>query len=212
MFLDKIFGKNNNKADTIIAIDSQHGSGASDITKLISKKLNIEVYDEDIIELKTLESKIDIDNVSKEDSFLKGTVYDLYRENYSYSQEDILENDANFLANAKTIRQLAANGPCIIVGKCGSYVLKEKEKLLSVFITADYEYRIEDIMKREKVDRQRAISQIKKTDTRRSNHYKRYASGIWGQSSEYDLTIDSTKFSNEDLADIIIQASKYINK
>jgi cytidylate kinase len=214
MSFSKIFGNlfNQSSGDTIITVDSQHGSGAVHINKIISQKLNIELYDEDIIELKTLESKIDVDNVSKEDSFLKGTVYDLYKENYSYSQEDILENDANFLANAKTIRQLASKGPCIIVGKCGNYILKEREKILSVFITADYEYRISDIMKRENIDRQRAITQIRKIDTRRSNHYKRYASGVWGQSSEYDLTIDSTRFSAEDVADIIIQASKCIKK
>ncbi|CDZ74325.1 putative cytidylate kinase [Peptoniphilus sp. ING2-D1G] len=206
-FFEKLFNKNIEN-NTIFTIDSEHGSGAFETSKIIGEKLGIEVYDESIIELKTLESKINPDNITKEDSFLSGTVYDLYRENYSYSQEDILENDAIFLAHSKTIRYLASKGPCIFIGKCSNYVLKEKEKTFDIFITADYETRIERIIKREEVDRDRAISLVEKMDTRRSNHYKRYAGGIWGRASEYDMTINSSKFKYEEVADIIIRSSQ----
>ncbi len=206
-FFEKLFNKNI-ETDTIFTIDSEHGSGALETAKIIGKKLGIEVYDEDIIELKTLESKIDPDKVTKEDSFLNGTVYDLYRENYSYSQEDMLENDAIFLAHSKTIRYLASKGPCIFIGKCSNYVLKEKEKTFDIFITADYETRIERIINREEVGRERALSLIEKVDTRRSNHYKKYAGGLWGSASEYDMTINSSKFKYEEVADIIIKSSQ----
>ncbi|WP_138159820.1 AAA family ATPase [Peptoniphilus catoniae] len=194
----------------IFTIDGEHGSGASKIAEIIGKKLGIKVYDEDIIELKTLEAKIDPDKVTKDDSFLKGTVYDLYRENYSYSQEDILENDASFLAHSKTIRKLASDGPCVIVGKCGNYVLKDQFKTLDAFITAKADYRIKEIMKRDEVDEEKALSQIQKIDTRRSNHYKRYANGHWAESSEYDITINSAKFTYEEIADLLIDAARLI--
>ncbi|MDO5040729.1 MAG: cytidylate kinase-like family protein [Peptoniphilus sp.] len=209
-FFEKIFNKNIEK-DVIFTIDSEHGSGALEIAKIIGKKLNIEVYDEDIIELKTLESKIDPDKVTKDDSFLKGTVYDLYRKNYSYSQEDMLENDAIFLAHSKTIRYLASKGPCVFIGKCSNYVLREKEKTFDIFITADCETRIDRIIKREEVSRERALSLIERMDVRRSNHYKRYAGGLWGKASEYDMTINSSKFTYEEVADIIIKSSQTAN-
>ena len=127
-----MLGNANVSNDVIYTIDREHGTGAFEIASILGKKLNIEVYDEDIIELKTLESQVDPSNVKKDDTFLQGTVYDLYRENYSYSQEDITSNDAQFLANSKTIRDLAKKGSCIMMGKCTNYVLSTG-KIFNVF-------------------------------------------------------------------------------
>ncbi|WP_051259811.1 cytidylate kinase-like family protein [Peptoniphilus mikwangii] len=208
-FLRKIFSASfASKKNLIITIDREHGSGGFEISKIIGKLLNIEVYDEDIIELKTLEGKVDPDNIKKDDSFLQGTIYDLYRENYSYSQEDITNIDASFLANSKTIRDFAKKGSCIILGKCANYVLKDNYDIFSVFITADKEYRIERIMQKYNIDREKAIYTMNKKDTRRKNHYNKFTNGSWGNAFEYDLTINSSKFSNEDVAKIIIKSSE----
>ncbi|MBL7576357.1 Cytidylate kinase [Peptoniphilus asaccharolyticus DSM 20463] len=206
-FLNKLFSNSNASTDVIYTIDREHGTGAFEIASILAKKLNIEVYDEDIIELKTLESRVDLSNVKKDDTFLQGTVYDLYRENYSYSQEDITSNDAQFLANSKTIRDLAKKGACVMMGKCANYVLSF-EKVFNVFLTAPEDYRLEKIKDRYSYDEEKAKNELKKIDARRRNHYQKYTPGQWSYASEYDITIDVSKFSNSDIANIILRASE----
>lgn len=206
-FLENIFknGKSEAKINNIIfTIDREHGSGGYEIAKKLSAKLDIPLYDEDIIELKTLEGKVNPDNISKDDSFLQGTVYDLYRENYSYSQEDITNIDGVFLANSKTIRDFAKKGPCIIMGKCANYVLKEYKNTFDIFIAADREDRINRLIEYYDADREKVISKMNKKDMRRKNHYKKFTDGEWGYSAEYDFTISSSAYSYDEIVDIII--------
>ncbi|SHH66033.1 Cytidylate kinase [Anaerosphaera aminiphila DSM 21120] len=207
-FFKKFFSNSVNKKDKlIITIDREHGSGGFEIASIIGKRLNIPVYDEDVIELKMLESSINPENIKKDDSFLQGTIQDLYRENYSYSQEDITNIDASFLANSKTIRDLAKQGSCILLGKCANYVLKGHEKTFDVFICADREYKIKRLMRVNKVDEEKAISHMKKKDNRRKNHYNKFSGGNWGCANEYDLCINSSSIDNEFIADLIIKTS-----
>ena len=100
----KIFQKTGEK---LITIDGEYGSGANEIAKKVADKLNYEFYDEKLIELTSLEKKVKPEEIKKDDSFLQGTIYDLYRQNYSYSQEDIAVDDAAFLLDSRTIRELA---------------------------------------------------------------------------------------------------------
>lgn len=210
-FFEELFGNTNSK-DLVFTIDREHGSGGYDIAKKLSAKLNIPLYDEEVIELKTLEGKVNPDNITKDDSFLQGTIYDLYRENYSYSQEDIVNVDAVFLANSKTIRDFARQGSCIIMGKCSNYVLREYKNTFNIFISADEEFKIKRLMDFYESDREKAVSKMKKKDVRRKNHYNRFTNGEWGMSSDYDLTVNSAKYDFDDIVDLIISASKRIKK
>lgn len=207
-FLEDLIRGNPKNKNTIYTIDRQHGSGGYEIANLLSKKLNIPLYDENLIELKTLEGKVNPDNISKEDSFLQGTIYDLYRENYSYSQEDITNVDAAFLANSKTIRDFAKSGPCIIMGKCSNYVLREYDNIFNVFISADEEFRINRLMEFYDSTDEKAIYKMRKKDLRRKNHYNRFTNGEWGMGDEYDLIINSSKYSFEDIVNIILESAK----
>lgn len=206
-FLEDLF-KGNATKNIIFTIDRQHGSGGYDIAKKLSAKLNIPLYDEETIELKTLEGKVNPDNISKDDSFLQGTIYDLYRENYSYSQEDITNIDANFLANSKTIRDYAKKGPCILMGKCSNYVLREYKNTFNIFLCANEDFRIKRLMDFYESDEEKAINKMRKKDVRRKNHYNRFTDGEWGMSDEYDITINSSKYDFDNIVEMIIESSK----
>lgn len=213
IFKNLFFKNKEVDSELIFTIDREYGSCGDEISNIISKKLNIPVYDEKIIELKTLEGEVDADYISKDDSFLQGTIYDLYRENNSYSQEDISNVDAIFLAESKIIRNLVKNGSCIILGKCSNYVLRENYKTFNVFIAGDKDFRVKNIMKSEKIDEEKANARMNRIDLRRKNHYKKFANGRWGNASDYDLCIEASKYSKENIAEIIIDACKYkINK
>ena len=93
-------------------------------------------------------NKIDLlseEEIKKDDSFLQGTIYDLYRQNYSYSQEDIATNDAAFLLDSRTIREIAKNKKAVIFSKCSDFVLEDFLKL-SIFIYASSDFKEERIL------------------------------------------------------------------
>lgn len=204
MNLRQFFGLSVNK---IITIDGEYGSGYYEIAKNISKILNIKLYDEKIIELMALEKNVKPEEVSKDDSFLQGTIYDLYRENYSYSQEDMAVNDAEFLLEARVIRDIAKSGPAIICGKCADYILDHAD-IISVFVHAGYEFKIDRIEKVYGVSREKVDNKIRREDNKKSNHYNRNTNREWGRSEFYDISIDSSSFEIADISKVIIELAK----
>ena len=199
--IDKIFS---NKSKRIITIDGEYGSGAYNIAANIAEKENIKFYDSKLIELMTLEKKVKPEDLSKDDSFLQGTIYDLYRENYSYSQEDIAFSDAQFLMDSRTIRDIAKKGQCVILGKCADYVLGD-DIVLSVFIYASEDFKLNRIEKDYNIKKDKIEAKMNREDMKRKNHYERNTGRLWGKSSVYDLSIDSSAFSFDTIEDIIIK-------
>lgn len=199
--IDKIFS---NKSKKIITIDGEYGSGAYNIAANIAEKENIKFYDSKLIELMTLEKKVKPEDLSKDDSFLQGTIYDLYRENYSYSQEDIAFSDAQFLMDSRTIRDIAKKGQCVILGKCADYVLDD-DTVLSVFIYASEDFKLNRIEKDYNIKKDKIEAKMNREDMKRKNHYERNTGRLWGKSSVYDLSIDSSAFSFDTIEDIIIK-------
>ena len=201
---EKIFQKAGKK---IITIDGEYGSGANEIAKKVAEKLNYELYDEKLIELMSLEGKVKPEEIKKDDSFLQGTIYDLYRQNYSYSQEDIATNDAAFLLDSRTIREIAKNKKAVIFGKCSDFVLEDFPKL-SVFIYASSDFKEERILNTYNVKKDKLELKLERENNRRSNHYGRNTGKIWGERSNYDLLIDSSAFDFESLVNLIVDMSK----
>ncbi|MEQ2400407.1 AAA family ATPase [Peptoniphilus hominis] len=201
---EKIFQKAGKK---IITIDGEYGSGANEIAKKVAEKLNYELYDEKLIELMSLEGKVKPDEIKKDDSFLQGTIYDLYRQNYSYSQEDIATNDAAFLLDSRTIREIAKNKKAIIFGKCGDFVLEDFPKL-SVFIYASQEFKEERILNTYKVKEDKLQLKLERENNRRANHYGRNTGKVWGDRANYDLLINSSAFDFESVANLIVDMSQ----
>lgn len=203
-----LFGKIFEKTDKkLITIDGEYGSGANEIAKKVADKLQYEFYDEKLIELMSLEGKLKAEDIKKDDSFLQGTIYDLYRQNYSYSQEDIATNDAAFLLDSRTIREIAKNKKAIIFGKCGDFVLEDFPKL-SVFIYASNDFKEERILNTYNVKKEKLELKMNRENNRRANHYSRNTGKTWGEISNYDICINSSVFDFENIANLIVDMSK----
>lgn len=200
----KIFQKTGEK---LITIDGEYGSGANEIAKKVADKLNYEFYDEKLIELTSLEKKVRPEEIKKDDSFLQGTIYDLYRQNYSYSQEDIAVDDAAFLLDSRTIRELAKKKKVVIFGKCSDFVLEDFPKL-SIFIYASKDFKEERILNTYKVKKDKLEIKMTRENNRRANHYSRNTGRTWGESANYDILINSSSFDFESIANQIINLAQ----
>ena len=101
------------------------------------------------------------------------------------------------------IRKLAEAGPCIIVGRCADYVLKDRDDVLSVFITAEEEQCVQRMMERREMSHERAANTVEFTDRDRAKYYQAYTKQKWGAPESYDVTLSSTKLGIEGVVDLL---------
>ena len=192
----------NSKEGIIIAISRSHGSQGKYIGKLISEQLNIPYYYKEMTALAAQEAGLDrefIDKLNSSNNILR----DLYltTEPVKYAIE----------AQEKAINMIADKGSCVIVGRAADYVLRYRKNVIKVFITADEETRIKNVMNMYKDKKSDAIKNIKKSDKNRSSYYKAISGKEWGKAENYDLCIDSS-IGAESTSKIIINYVNTLNK
>ena len=96
---------------------------------------------------------------------------------------DLPMNNQVFLALLETIKSVSDKGPCIIVGRCADYILKDMSNIVKVFITADYDFRLARTMQIENLPKNKAEELVKKMDKNRASHYKFYTDNKWGSAA-----------------------------
>lgn len=197
----------------IITISRQFGSGGREIGEALSAELGIKCYDKELISIAAKESGIDADvfnNVDEKaaNSLLYSLSMGLYSFSSNYSSGQLPVNDRLYLLQHKIIKNLANEEPCIFVGRCADYILGDRNDVVKVFIYADMDYRIKRAVEVKGVDSSKAEHVVAKTDKSRANYYNFYSGKKWGLAENYDLCINRTKLSTEQVVKVI---SDYIN-
>jgi cytidylate kinase len=126
----------------------------------------------------------------------KSLLYSIAMDSYMFALPgtgagDSLEQQV-YLATFDTIRNLAAQGPCVMIGRCADYALAENPDHLSLFIHAPMDVRIQRVAKRQNISPEKAKALIVKTDKRRASYYEYYSSQKWGAVDSYDFCLDSS--------------------
>lgn len=193
----------------IITIARQFGSGGREIGKALAESLGIPCYDKELISLAAKESGMDADVFKNVDERATNSLlYSLSMGLYSFgnnfsSNGDLPVNDRLYILQHQIIKKLAEEGPCVIVGRCADYVLKDRDDTLSVFIHADMEYRKKRAIEIHGVAKNRAEQIVNKTDKVRANYYSFYSGQKWGYAHNYDLCLDSSKLSTDKIVKLI---------
>ncbi len=176
----------------VIVIGRQYGSGGHDIGKRLADSLGYAFYDQEIIGLTAGTTGLNPNFIGKNEESMHTLWYDLMNSMYSYKDEvDPSPKDQIFEAESKVIKELAAKGNCIILGRCSDYVLKDNPHVLKVFFSAPIESRVKRVMERLKVSEKEALMDIHKEEKMRSDNYHYYTNRIWGSASNFDLTINT---------------------
>ncbi len=190
----------------IITIARQFGSGGREIGEKLSKKLEIPLYDRSLVEMAA--EKMGISPISVEEvdetalhSFL--STYRVPKQPNDVTGYGLPLNDSTYLTQTALIQALAKEGPCIIVGRCADYILREQPGLIDVFLCADTEDRIARIMKRYKVSRKDAASAVRHTDSRRRNYYENYTKQTWGSIESHQMLLNVSKLGMERTVELI---------
>ncbi len=181
----------------IITVGRQYGSGGRYVARLLAEKLGIPFYDKELLAEVAKDSGICQELLEEHDekntrnflfSMMSGTQP---MGDTSSMYMDMPLNHRIFLAQFDTIRRIASEGPCVIVGRCADYVLRDQENVLNVFIKADREERIRRIVEYYGADPLKAEEMLKKSDKQRASYYNYYATGTWGNVENYDLCVDT---------------------
>lgn len=200
--------------NTIITIGRQFGSGGKEIGELLGKELNIPVYDKELLTRAAKESgyceeMMEVHDERPTSSFLYNLVMDTYSFGYNASSfGDMPISHKIFLAQFDTIKKIASEGPCIIIGRCADYALSEYDNVLNIFIYGDDDTKVKRIMNKYDLPENKAKDMIVKKDKQRQSYYNYYSSKKWGRADTYDLCLNSSKFGIKGTKDLIIQAIK----
>lgn len=197
----------------IITIAREYGSGGHEIGMKVAQKLNIPFYDREFIENIPMDEHISRDFAQKhEQNISNPLLYEMILQDFSVPIEKSLSaDDRLFVAQSRMIRKLASQGPCVIVGRCADYVLRDFPNVLKVFIHADYEFKLKKACEEYGETEDSAIQKIKTTDNSRALHYKTYTGNDWRDASRYDLCLCSSEIGIPGCCEIIeaMAKSKY---
>ena len=199
--------------NTIITIGRQFGSGGREIGEKVAEHFGIKCYDKELLSRAAKESGFCEEMIQNHDerptnSFLYNLVMDTYSFGYNSSSfVDMPISHKVFLAQFDTIKKIAKEEPCIIVGRCADYALSDLPNVLNLFIYGDEECKIKRIRERfsDITSNEKAREMMIKKDKQRQSYYNYYSSKKWGRADSYDLCINSSILGIEGTVKLIIQ-------
>ena len=193
----------------VITIARGFGSGGKTIGRLLAKRLDIDYYDNDLIRLASEESGINIELFGKADERVKTNLFKRYNRNYGDKlippdSDEFVSDDNLFNYQAKIIRSLADKQNCIIIGRCGDRILENHPNTIRLFVYADREACIKNVIDIYGVLPKEANQRIEEIDKARAAYYKYYTGGNWADVNNYDLCINTTEIGFEKAVDVIL--------
>ena len=194
----------------IITIARQYGSGGKTVGKMLSDRLRIPYYNREIITMASEDSGINAMLFS--DERLKPDLLTRLKSRYksefplpSDSSKAYLLDDALFDYQAKIIRQLAYQGPCVLIGRCADFVLKGRPDVVRVFVHADPAFCLQEAMKVDSLPEDKVVRKIAEIDEYRAKYYKHHTGHDWYDARNYDLSLNSGVLGFEGVVEEIVQ-------
>ena len=196
--------------DYIISIERQYGSGGREIGRRLASDLGIAFYDSELLALAAkksgfVEEVFELADERPTNSFLYSLAVGIRYSGIYYNNENALTPDKIFQIQSGVIRQVAQEGPCVIVGRCSDYILRAEKNLIKVFLYADIETRVSNVMKLKEVSEKNAKDLIQKTDKKRSGYYSFYTSKKWGDVENHHISIDTGVLGTERSVELLKQ-------
>ncbi len=193
----------------IITIGRQYGSGGRRLAKMLSEHYNIPLYDKDLINRVSEETGIAGEFFKKVDEQPSDSFFSMILNSFSYGSscacdDSVLSGNSLFCMQSKVIRKIASEGDCIFVGRCADYILRDREDVITIFITADFKDRVSRVAEYEEISESAAKEVINKADKTRAAYYDFYTEKKWGVAETYDICINSSKIGLEKCFEMII--------
>lgn len=183
----------------IISIGREYGSGGHAIAEDLSKRFDIPLYDSNLLEIIAGEKNVDKDSLKAYDEVPRVKLFSRKVKGQSSSLEENVANMQFDFLRAKA----EAGESFVVVGRCSESVLKDYKNMVSIFILGNKDAKIARIMKLFNLTEEDAIDKIERENFRRKMYHNYYCKGKWGDSRNYDFSINDSILGLEATADII---------
>ncbi len=172
----------------VITIAREYGSGGRLIGEELAKKLDIPFYDKELILLAAKKSGFSEEYIRRTEQIKSASfLYSLYM-----TSQVLPMSDQIFLVQSKIIQELVEQGPCVIVGRCADYVLRNTPNCMNVFIHAPMDERVCRASKEYGDEANNMEDYVRKQDKKRSSYYNYFSQSKWGNAKNYHLAVNST--------------------
>ncbi len=194
----------------IITVSREAYCGGDELAKNLADRTGFKFYDREIISLASQKSGIHeehFDSAEKKpsNSILYSVVMGMYSSRGAYVKlDDVLTDDKIYKIQADIIRDMAKEGGCVFVGRCSDYILRDRENCINIFLHAKTEDRIKRVIAEQGVTEQEAAKIISRADKKRRSYYNYYTNREWGNISNYDITLNLSKLTEQKAVDVIM--------
>ncbi len=196
----------------VITITRQIGSGGAYIGQELAKKLKIFYADREIISQAAKKLSVLEDDLDTRDEKVS-SFWETYMQSYSFAFPDVYippqiivptDNDL-FNAESEIIRQIAKERSAVIIGRCGSHILREHPNHVSLFFHADAAFRKDRVQKLYKVSQEDAAKMIARSDKERTRYHNTLTDREWTDATQYDLCMDTGRMSLDECVEFILR-------
>ena len=194
----------------VITLSREYGSGGHEVGEKLAEKLGVKLYDKYLIDKTADELGCSYGFVQEnEQNISTGKLWELIFTDKSIPMSmNPSEDDAIFVSQSRTIQKLAMQESCVIVGRCANWVLKDDANSFHVFVCSSVEDAVKRVAGYLRVDSEKAAERVKKINKARANHYWQYTGGNWTDARNYDLVVNSSKISIDEIVDLIYDSVK----
>ena len=191
----------------IITMEREFASGGNEIGRRVAKKLGIELYDRNILIEAAKRLELPAIYVEQLEETAPGSIiFNLSKTAIGGIHKDssnLPMAERLFLEEKKIIEEIVEKQDCVIVGRCASYILKDRPDCLKIFVHADKQYRLQRAIETEKLAKDEAEEFLRKSDKRRSGFYNVHTGWKWGDMERFDICLDSGSLGIDCCVDVL---------
>lgn len=198
------------KEHFVVTIAREFGSGGRMLGEMLAKKLGVKVYDREFIKLAAKNSGMDEQYIIKNEQTIPSYwLKCILSQGYGTQAGRGLSNDdVLFLAESKTVKEIADRESCVIIGRCADFVLDNSANVIKVFCCTDEPDAMKRCVNEYGLDKDKAVSEIRRVNRARATHYEYYTGRKWGDPHNYDLTVNTAHIGLETACDMIMKMKK----
>ena len=183
----------------VITISREYGSGGHYVGELLAKRMGLNFYDKNLINLISKKSGLSKEYVEENDQKLAS---------FKYIDNN---DDRIFIAEEKVIKDLAKKESCVIVGRCADYILKDNKDTVKVFLYSSSQDKVKRAVKYYNLEEDKALKEINKINSERAKHYKYYTNRDWYDFANYDIALNVDYLGVEKTAELLEQVIREVS-
>lgn len=183
----------------VITISREYGSGGHYVGELLAKRMEINFYDKNLINLISKKSGLSKEYVEANNQKLAS---------FKYIDNN---DDRIFIAEEKVIKDLAKKESCVIVGRCADYILKDNKDTIKVFLYSSSQDKVKRAVKYYNLEEDKALKEINKINNERAKHYKYYTNRDWYDFANYDIALNVDYLGVEKTAELLEQVIREVS-